>query len=99
MKVLVTGGAGFIGSHTAESLLKRGDSVVVIDEMNNYYDLTQKEENLRILCDLAEEKNAYFRFYRADVADYNAMSEIFELERFDAVCHLAARAGVRPSIQ
>ncbi|KAJ3406965.1 hypothetical protein HDV05_005685 [Chytridiales sp. JEL 0842] len=98
-KILVTGGAGFIGSHTAETLLSRGDQVVVVDELNDYYDLSQKEENLRILFELSERLGVYFRFYKADVADMEAMEYIFEQERPDMICHLAARAGVRPSIQ
>jgi UDP-glucuronate 4-epimerase len=100
MKVLVTGGAGFIGSHTAESLLLRGDQVVVVDELNDYYDLNQKEANLKLLFELAQKSGGYFRFYKADIADREAMSWVFEQEQgFDVVCHLAARAGVRPSIQ
>ncbi|KAI8852684.1 hypothetical protein BC829DRAFT_384292 [Chytridium lagenaria] len=99
MKVLVTGGAGFIGSHTAEYLLKRGDQVVVVDEMNDYYDLEQKRENLRILVRTAIKHNTVFRFYKADIAVKEDMELIFESERPNVICHLAARAGVRPSIQ
>ncbi|KAJ3193098.1 hypothetical protein HK101_005420 [Irineochytrium annulatum] len=98
IKILVTGGAGFIGSHTAEQLLARGDNVVVVDEMNDYYDLSQKEENLRILSRQALRSKCTFRFYKADVSDRAAMGRIFEEEHFDVVIHLAARAGVRPSI-
>ncbi|KAJ3106142.1 hypothetical protein HDU97_006959 [Phlyctochytrium planicorne] len=98
MKVLVTGGAGFIGSHTAEFLLKRGDQVVVVDEMNDYYDLEQKRENLRILQRTAIQHGSVFRFYKADISIKEDMDLIFEAERPNAICHLAARAGVRPSI-
>ncbi|KAJ3205795.1 hypothetical protein HDU67_008632 [Dinochytrium kinnereticum] len=98
MKVLVTGGAGFIGSHTAEFLLRRGDHVVVVDEMNDYYDLDQKRENLRILARTAASSGSIFRFYKADISVREDMELIFDAERPDAICHLAARAGVRPSI-
>ncbi|RKO88675.1 hypothetical protein BDK51DRAFT_24884 [Blyttiomyces helicus] len=98
MKVLVTGGAGFIGSHTAEALLTRGNSVVVVDEMNDYYNVRQKEENLLILCATAEKHGSRFKFYRADCSDARQMETIFAAERPDIICHLAARAGVRPSI-
>ena len=94
MKVLVTGGAGFIGSHTSEALLKRGDQVIVVDEMNDYYSLQQKETNLDILASIAP-----YQFYRASCDDESAMAKIFEMEKPDVVCHLAARAGVRPSIK
>ncbi|KAI9208172.1 uncharacterized protein BJ171DRAFT_595979 [Polychytrium aggregatum] len=99
MKVLVTGGAGFIGSHTAEALLARGDSVVVVDELNDYYDLSQKMANIDILKAKAAETGSQFQFFQADCADMTSMTTIFELERPDVVCHLAARAGVRPSIK
>jgi len=95
-KVLVTGGAGFIGSHVAEYLLERGDDVVIVDEVNDYYDVSIKEENLRLL----QEKYSYDRLvvYRCDICDHDEMDEIFDKERPKWVCHMAARAGVRPSI-
>ncbi|KAJ3080982.1 hypothetical protein HK102_002663 [Quaeritorhiza haematococci] len=99
MKVLVTGGAGFIGSHTAEALLRRGDEVVVVDEMNDYYDVRQKEKNVLIVQATALAHGSSFRFYQADCTDRQAMEAIFEAEHPDVVCHLAARAGVRPSIK
>jgi UDP-glucuronate 4-epimerase len=94
-KVLVTGGAGFIGSHVAEYLLARGDDVVIVDEMNDYYDTSIKEGNLRML------KNKYpqIKIYKGDICDEALMSQIFEEEQPKWVCHMAARAGVRPSIQ
>jgi UDP-glucuronate 4-epimerase len=95
--VLVTGGAGFIGSHVAQHLLERGDDVVIIDEVNDYYDVSIKEENLRLLQQSYGKDR--LRIYRGDICDRALMVEIFERERPEWVCHMAARAGVRPSIQ
>mmetsp|Transcript_10437 Transcript_10437/g.19528 ORF Transcript_10437/g.19528 Transcript_10437/m.19528 type:complete len:433 (+) Transcript_10437:326-1624(+) len=94
-KVLVTGGAGFIGSHVAEHLLERGDNVVIVDEVNDYYDVTIKESNI---VALREKYGDRISFYRGDICDENLMRDIFEKEKPEWVCHLAARAGVRPSI-
>jgi len=96
-KVLVTGGAGFIGSHVAEFLLERGDDVVIIDEINDYYDTSIKEANLRILQE--NYGNDRVMVYRGDICDSELMTNIFQKERPEWVCHMAARAGVRPSIQ
>eukprot|EP00934_Nitzschia_sp_Nitz4_P007248 Nitzschia sp. Nitz4//scaffold141_size107518//39394//40572//NITZ4_004274-RA/size107518-processed-gene-0.108-mRNA-1//1//CDS//3329536282//7238//frame0 len=95
-KVLVTGGAGFIGSHVAESLLERGDDVVVIDEVNDYYDVSIKESNLRLLKENFGSDRV--KIYRGDICDETLMRQIFETEQPKWVCHMAARAGVRPSI-
>ncbi len=97
-KVLVTGGAGFIGSHVAEFLLARGDDVVIVDEMNDYYDVRIKETNLRLLQE-AYPQNGRLTIYRGDICDEDLMETIFETEQPKWVCHMAARAGVRPSIQ
>lgn len=97
-KVLVTGGAGFIGSSTAEFLLSRGDDVVIVDEMNDYYDVRIKENNLRLLREAYPEEGR-LKIYRADICDEDIMANIFETENLEWVCHMAARAGVRPSIQ
>jgi len=96
-KVLVTGGAGFIGSHVAESLLARGDDVVIVDEMNDYYDVRIKEANLKLLREKYPDNNR-LSIYRCDICDADKMLAIFQEERPKWVCHLAARAGVRPSI-
>lgn len=92
--VLVTGCAGFIGSHVAENLLKRGDIVIGIDEVNDYYDVKQKEANLKIL-----DKFYNFTFYKQDLADLDKLKTVFEKHKFTHVAHLGARAGVRPSIE
>eukprot|EP00934_Nitzschia_sp_Nitz4_P003399 Nitzschia sp. Nitz4//scaffold141_size107518//88794//90010//NITZ4_004294-RA/size107518-augustus-gene-0.99-mRNA-1//-1//CDS//3329536342//3389//frame0 len=97
-KVLVTGGAGFIGSHVADYLLSRGDDVVIIDEMNDYYDIRVKETNLRLLAEQYPEPGR-LAIYRGDICDEELMTRIFEKEQPKWVCHMAARAGVRPSIQ
>jgi len=101
-KILVTGGAGFIGSNVAEALLDRGDDVVIVDEMNDYYDVTIKEMNLALLREKAASlPNGDKRLviYKGDICDEAFMTNLFETERPGWVCHMAARAGVRPSIQ
>jgi UDP-glucuronate 4-epimerase len=96
-KVLVTGGAGFIGSNVAEYLLCRGDDVVIVDEINDYYDPRIKMANLDLLRSLAGcEKR--LSIYKGDICDVEFMEMVFEKERPEWVCHMAARAGVRPSI-
>lgn len=93
MKILLTGAAGFIGMHTALRLLARGDEVVGIDNLNDYYDVNLKLARLNRL--LAQQK---FRFIKMDVADIEAMTELFAKEGFQRVIHLAAQAGVRYSL-
>ena len=90
MKFLVTGAAGFIGFHTAMRLLDRGDTVVGVDNINNYYDPSLKEARL---ANLQGRKG--FTFHRLDIADRGAMAELFKSERPEKVIHLAAQAGVR----
>lgn len=94
MKVLVTGAAGFIGSALSHRLLDRGDSVVGIDNLNDYYDPSLKEARLRRLQDKAE-----FDFVKADIAERDTITELFEGTAYDAVVNLAAQAGVRYSIE
>jgi UDP-glucuronate 4-epimerase len=94
MKILVTGAAGFIGSHTSKRLLARGDTVVGLDNVNSYYDVSLKRARLE---QLVGQPN--FRFIEADVADREAMPRLFATERFDKVIHLAAQAGVRYSLE
>ena len=97
-RVLVTGGAGFVGSSTAARLLERGDAVVIVDEMNDYYDVRIKENNLRRLRELCPDEKRLV-IYRGDICEEAFMLALFEKERPQWVCHMAARAGVRPSIQ
>ncbi|MCC6220256.1 MAG: GDP-mannose 4,6-dehydratase [Deltaproteobacteria bacterium] len=92
--MLVTGVAGFIGSHTAEFLLKRGDRVIGIDDLNDFYPVCLKENNLDILKSYND-----FVFIRGDIVDYGVLANIFRKNAISHVAHLAARAGVRPSIQ
>lgn len=94
MKILVTGAAGFIGMTTTLRLLERGDEVVGLDNMNDYYDVTLKERRLARLT-----PHPSFRFYKGDVADRPGMEQLFATEKFDRVIHLAAQAGVRYSLQ
>jgi UDP-glucuronate 4-epimerase len=94
MKVLVTGGAGFIGSHVSKSLLEKEHSVVIVDNFNNYYDPALKKRRVK---DLLEHLN--FKLYKTDISNYKALENIFKKEKIDTVCHLAAQAGVRHSLE
>jgi UDP-glucuronate 4-epimerase len=96
--ILVTGAAGFIGSHLAEALLNRGDRVIGLDNLNDYYDPVRKRENLSELG-AAPERAARFTFVEGDVRNTALLAQLFEETRPDAVAHLAAMAGVRASIQ
>jgi UDP-glucuronate 4-epimerase len=93
VKLLVTGAAGFIGFHTAAGLLKRGEEVVGLDNLNAYYDPKLKAARLSVL-----ERERNFRFVKLDIADRVAMEDLFTREKFQRVVHLAAQAGVRYSI-
>jgi len=94
MNFLITGGAGFIGSHVGERLLQDGHSVWAFDDLNAFYDPQFKRRNLRDLQALAKP----FEFCHGDITDRAALAEVFASARFDQVIHLAARAGVRPSL-
>ena len=94
MKILVTGAAGFIGYFTAKQLLERGDTVVGLDNFNDYYDVSLKEARAAQL-----EPQPNFSLVRASLEDRPAMEALFQKERFDKVVHLAAQAGVRYSIE
>jgi len=94
MKILVTGAAGFIGSHVSHILLDRGDEVVGLDNLNDYYDVRLKYARLDRL-----KPKPGFRFVKLDLADRDGMQQLFATEKFDRVIHLAAQAGVRYSIQ
>jgi UDP-glucuronate 4-epimerase len=91
MRILVTGGAGFIGSHLAEKLLAAGHTVSILDDFNDFYDPQIKRANI---AGFANE----VRIHHVDLRDSTAVRNVFHREKFDAIAHLAARAGVRPSI-
>jgi UDP-glucuronate 4-epimerase len=93
MKILVTGAAGFIGMHVSLRLLARGDDVIGIDNLNEYYDVNLKLARLGCLT-----SNSKFAFTKLDLAERDAMADLFRREEPDAVVHLAAQAGVRYSI-
>ena len=94
MKVLVTGAAGFIGFFAAKSLVARGDEVVGLDNLNDYYDVSLKEARLGLL-----RNESTFSFVKMDLADRPGMEKLFAQQKFDRVVHLAAQAGVRHSIE
>ncbi len=109
MKILVTGTAGFIGHNLAKKLLERGDEVVGLDNINDYYDVNLKYgrlADLGIERDTIQEKRfatstkyPKHKFIKLDLSDNAGMEQLFEEEQFDAVCNLAAQAGVRYSLQ
>jgi UDP-glucuronate 4-epimerase len=92
MKYLVTGVAGFIGFHVAKALIKRGDVVVGIDNMSDYYSVNLKRDRLK-------ELDNQIKFYEGDISDFDLMDEIFKDNNFDKIIHLAAQAGVRYSLE
>lgn len=94
MRVLITGGAGFIGSAVAKKLMDRGDEVVIIDNFNDYYDPKLKEDRVKIFL-----KGYKFKLYRGDIRDEKLLEKIFKKEKLDKIVHLAAMAGVRYSIK
>ena len=94
MNILVTGAAGFIGFHFCKRLLERGDMVVGLDNLNDYYSVQLKKDRLGIL-----QKNSGFEFVEANLADRQAMKDLFATHKFDRVVNLAAQAGVRYSIE
>lgn len=110
MKILVTGAAGFIGSHICQFLLARGDDVVGIDNLNDYYDVRLKRARLNEIRGFAEgeapgwfasnaaSSTGAFRFERLDVSDREDIADLFAKEEFDGVIHMAAQAGVRHSL-
>src|SRR6202047_1915905 len=92
MRILVTGGAGFIGSHLVEKLLTAGHAVAILDDFNDFYDPQIKRQNIAgVSKDVA--------IHHLDLRDGGAVRNLFHREKFEAIAHLAARAGVRPSIQ
>lgn len=94
MNILVTGGAGFIGSHLCEKLIDSGSKIICVDNFDNFYNPAIKENNLSGVIG-----SSYFKLYRSDICSLDQMEEIFSKNSIDMVIHLAARAGVRPSIE
>lgn len=90
--IIVTGGAGFIGSHVCEALVSKGENVVCIDNFNDYYNPEIKEKNIK-------EMNERLVLYKADITDIEKLRAIFKKHSIKAIIHLAARGGVRPSIE
>ena len=95
MKILLTGAAGFIGAHLAKALLRRGDEVVGVDNLNAYYDVSLKEARLEWIG----REGVSFTFVKADIADRTAMEGLFASARYGAIVNLAAQAGVRYSLE
>ena len=95
MNFLVTGGAGFIGSHVCERLLRDGHKVWAFDDLNDFYDPRLKQRNLAEI----QAAGGPFTFFHGDLCDRPALDELFSSVKFDQVIHLAARAGVRPSLE
>lgn len=93
MKILITGGAGFIGSNLAKKLMDRGDKVVMIDNFNDYYDVQLKKDRIKKYL-----KGYDFKLYKGDIRDTKLLEKIFKTEKLDKVMHLAAMAGVRSSL-
>ncbi len=94
MRILVTGGAGFIGSNLAKQLIDRGDEVVILDNFNDYYDPKLKEDRIKTVL-----KKCKFKLYRGDIRDVKILEKIFKKEKIDKIVHLAAMAGVRYSLE
>jgi len=92
--ILITGGAGFIGSHLTQRLLERGDRITVLDDFNDFYDPARKRTNVAPFLD-----NPAYELVEGDIRDESLVDGLFRDSRFDGVVHLAARAGVRPSLQ
>jgi UDP-glucuronate 4-epimerase len=93
MATLVTGGAGFIGYHVCKALIERGEDVVIVDDFNDYYEPSLKEERIKQL------PSGRFQLFRLDISDGNKLKKVFEKHDIKKVVHLAARAGVRASIE
>ena len=94
VRILVTGGAGFIGFHVAKALLDRGDKIIIVDNFNDYYDPRLKYANKN-----KNKKNNNINVYKVYISNYKKLDKIFKKHKFDKICHLAAQAGVRDSLK
>src|SRR3989344_5626142 len=93
-KILVTGGAGFIGSHVVKALMDRGDEVVIVDDFNPYYNPKLKEDRINTFLNGYQPK-----IYRLDISRFEDLRKVFEENKVDKIIHLAAQAGVRYSLE
>ena len=98
MKYLITGGAGFIGSHLSEELMKQGHDIITIDNFNDYYDPHLKQKNYEIVKKTARDNGCFYMLYKGDIRDQKLVNKIFDEHEIDEVVSLASNAGVRPSI-
>ncbi len=94
-KILVTGGAGFIGAHVAKKLLELGHEIVIADNLNDYYNPQLKKDRLKMMLN---DEGLKYEFVEADISRREQLEEIFKKHKFDSICHLAAQAGVRWSL-
>src|SRR6266849_622408 len=94
MRILVTGGAGFIGSHLCERLLREGHDVSILDDLDDFYDPAIKSANLALIQAVGPAQ-----FHQGDIRNDEAVERVFSAHKPEAVFHLAARAGVRPSLE
>lgn len=99
MNYLITGGAGFIGSHLSERLLCEANNIFCIDSLTSYYDVKLKYENIKTVESCAKANGCLYEFHKGDIRDYDFLNEFFNNHKIDAIVHLAANAGVRPSIE
>ena len=100
--ILISGGAGFIGSYLVENMIRKENNIIIIDNFNNFYDPAVKERNIQEIRKTMEKQNLdeeYLKIYRGDIRDSNFVKRIFNNNQIDIVIHLAAMAGVRPSIE
>ena len=101
MSILVTGSAGFIGFHTTIALLKRGQNVIGIDNLNSYYDKKLKLSRNKFILEFIKKNKlkGKFKFFKIDISNNNSLNKIFKKYKFNYIIHLAAQAGVRYSIK
>tara|TARA_B110000259_G_scaffold49718_1_gene58336 strand:- start:423 stop:1400 length:978 start_codon:yes stop_codon:yes gene_type:complete len=99
MRILITGAAGFIGSHLCLKLLELGHQIIGVDNLNNYYDIKLKQDRLKLIKDYAKNNRKKFKFIKTDISKNQMMKKIFSNNKFSIIFHLAAQAGVRFSIK